>query len=347
MSVADFYVDNCVEPDWDAPHGMEGFLQRGREPQESSEQPLRDNRKRGRDEDYFDGEGCGRYGQGAFRGPTPDSAGIRSNPFPTNDESSLRPAKRARRSRELVQFGVPFPCAFERRRGGRGGGCRYRLSCSYHHGVPEPCACDSPACPRGHAHRRAPRRCDHGSVDACRWNGLGECSFHHGIPEACRCDSTRCPRAHPSRTRRNDAARTERKRSLARERPELADKNARELFLGVGEQKGVMEDEVRAKFNSWIRTSAPAEVDVEDDPIVGVKISAELNCAFLEFRTAELAAACLVWDGLHLEGWGKIRLERSKLYDPSAVPVPDPGGPIALDISRLDVIKPEPSKNAI
>mmetsp|Transcript_3370 Transcript_3370/g.5530 ORF Transcript_3370/g.5530 Transcript_3370/m.5530 type:complete len:292 (+) Transcript_3370:192-1067(+) len=106
------------------------------------------------------------------------------------------PANRKRRRRDdaVVTFDAPHPCGFGASR------CRFRLSCSYHHGDPTPCDCDAEYCERGHAHRRPPRPCDHGM--RCRWNTLLECSFHHGDPQPCDCNSIDCPKAHLRRTKR-------------------------------------------------------------------------------------------------------------------------------------------------
>lgn len=105
----------------------------------------------------------------------------------------------------VVAFGRPFPCAFWK----RPGGCKFRASCSYHHGVAQHCNCHEVACPKGHPERRAPRACDHGGPHNCRWNTLGECSFHHGDPTPCDCDSLTCPRAHLQRVVRQKKLRQE------------------------------------------------------------------------------------------------------------------------------------------
>lgn len=180
----------------------------------------------------------------------------------------------------------------------------------------------------------------------CRWNGFGECSFHHGVPEACRCESTRCPLAHPTRVRRNAEARQERKREIARDRPGFAERNSRTLFLGAsrGDQSSFDEAGLRAVFRSWITTSAETGLG-DDDPVVGARIRADLQCAFVELRTPEIATACLsAFDGLTLAGWGKVRLQRVNAYDPSSAPIPDPGSVVVLDASRLDVVEPESGK---
>lgn len=201
MSIAEFYVDNGIDAeDWDAPNGMGNFLRSHAEDNTNN-----NNRKRGRD-DYDDDDEM----------QQPDAVHSNSG---TAEASNFRPAKRLKSGRNLVSFETPFPCAFTRK-----GGCRYRATCSYHHGVAVACDCDNIDCDKGHPHRRPPQRCDHGRKTECRWNLLKECSFHHGIPATCFCDSIDCTRAHPTRVKRNTEERANRRKETKQEQQKKAKK---------------------------------------------------------------------------------------------------------------------------
>ena len=338
MSLAEFYIENGIDPEWDAPSGMDAFLRRhARENEDGDDIPIEidrpsdrwpqeeypapaGNRKRGRDDESEDSADGDRAATGPRSGPVASISFSNEHEDGGDSSSRCRPAKRRRHGRDapLVAFHRPFPCAFLTKRGG----CRFRATCSYHHGVPEICGCHFPRCPKGHPHRRAPRRCDHGALGACRWNSLGECSFHHGVAESCACTSLQCPRAHPNRVRRNGAERAER--------------NARMLFLGTSSVEDVKcnVSHIHAKFREWI--SAASLGEVQGDPIVGVTVDPERKYAFVEFQKAEMATACLAaFNNLVLEGWGEVTLERPKAHDPSLAPAPDPSLAALLDASRL------------
>jgi len=117
------------------------------------------------------------------------------------------------------------------------------------------------------------------------------------------------------RVRRNAEARLERSRDLAREKPEFADQNAGRLFLGSPMDRAFLTEQyIHEKFNSWIETAASEKM--EGDPIIEVQVDSEQKFAFIEFRKSEMASACLSYlNNLVLDGWGKVKLERPKVYD--------------------------------
>mmetsp|Transcript_29706 Transcript_29706/g.51272 ORF Transcript_29706/g.51272 Transcript_29706/m.51272 type:complete len:104 (+) Transcript_29706:1-312(+) len=60
-----------------------------------------------------------------------------------------------------------------------------------------------------------------------------------------------------------------------------------------------------------------------------------------------MATACLSsLGGLKLQGWGEVKFERPKVYDPAVAPHHGPSSAITLDVSRLKHVKSEPSKAA-
>jgi len=141
----------------------------------------------------------------------------------------------------------------------------------------------------------------------------------------------------------------ERKQELARDRPDFVDTNARTLFLGMTpaqNREQFSEADVHAMVSSWIQSAAL--VKLEADPVVSVRTNSDAGkFAFVEFRTPEMATACLSsLGGLKLQGWGEVKFERPKVYDPAVAPHHGPSSAITLDVSRLKHVKSEPSKAA-
>ena len=156
-----------------------------------------------------------------------------------------RPTKRRRQTGpDLVAFDAPFPCAFRP--------CRYRATCTYHHGVPIPCDCDDAGCPRGHAHRRRPQACDHGATHQCRWNRMRECSFHHGIEESCDCDDVDCRRAHPRRTKKNREVRQQIRKEAKRKKERKAKR-----------KKERKDNKGKSHYTQWRDAQETGETNVE------------------------------------------------------------------------------------
>ena len=124
-----------------------------------------------------------------------DKAGESLDAFEKNYGTEFVAKRRRQNGADLILFDQPFACAFSV--------CRFRATCSYHHGEAIPCNCDNFHCPRGHPHRRRPEACDHGGPHQCRWNQMGECSFHHGVATPCECDNINCQMAHVRRVKKN------------------------------------------------------------------------------------------------------------------------------------------------
>lgn len=237
--------------------------------------------------------------------------------------SDDRPAKR-RRGPELVPIYKPFPCGF-------GARCRFRATCSYHHGIAQRCDCDNVTCAKGHPHRRAPRRCIHGS--RCRWMTLGECSFHHGCSELCTCDDFFCLKAHHHRVVRQTEIRQEHKKRALKS----TQRNERKLFVG-NVPFGTTEDELKACFENALRQGSSLEETALENAVTNVSVLPTDRYAFMEFQSSQLATACLALNGIMLPGdKGRITIQRPADFDASLQEEDEEGTAIHLVTTFLDI----------
>jgi splicing factor U2AF subunit len=113
-------------------------------------------------------------------------------------------------------------------------------------------------------------------------------------------------------------------------------RHARRLYIGQL-PPNVTEQELHVFFRSAIE-QAMVEKPLEDDPILSVYINHERRFCFLEFKTVEMATACLELDGINIHGKGKVKVKRPNDYNPTMAPKVHPSSLPVLDVSRLGII---------
>ena len=97
-------------------------------------------------------------------------------------------------------------------------------------------------------------------------------------------------------------------------------RHARRLYIGHL-PPNVTEGELHNFFRSSIeRALVEPPSDGEDDPILSVYINHERRFCFLEFKTVEMATACLALDGIDIYGKGKVKVKRPNDYNPAMAP---------------------------
>ena len=113
-------------------------------------------------------------------------------------------------------------------------------------------------------------------------------------------------------------------------------RHARRLYIGHLPPH-VTEQELHVFFRSAIE-QAMVEKPLEDDPILSVYINHERRFCFLEFKTVEMATACLELDGINIHGKGKVKVKRPNDYNATMAPKVHPSALPVLDVSRLGII---------
>ena len=118
-------------------------------------------------------------------------------------------------------------------------------------------------------------------------------------------------------------------------------RHARRLYVGQL-PPGVTEQELHDFFRQCIATAltdgAGNTVDLKEDPILSVYINHERRFCFLEFRTVEMATACMALDGVDINGKGKVKVKRPNDYNASSAPQIHPSALPQLDVSRLGIV---------
>lgn len=113
-------------------------------------------------------------------------------------------------------------------------------------------------------------------------------------------------------------------------------RHARRLYIG-NLPPNVTEQELHVFFRSAIQ-QALVENPSDEDPILSVYINHERRFCFLEFKTVEMATACLELDGIDIHGKGKVKVKRPNDYNPTMAPKVHPSAIPVLDVSRLGII---------
>lgn len=113
-------------------------------------------------------------------------------------------------------------------------------------------------------------------------------------------------------------------------------RHARRLYIGHL-PPNVTEQELHVFFRSAI-LKALVEQPEDEDPILSVYINHERRFCFLEFKTVEMATACLELDGIDIHGKGKVKVKRPNDYNPTMAPKVHPSAIPILDVSRLGII---------
>ena len=134
-------------------------------------------------------------------------------------------------------------------------------------------------------------------------------------------------------------------------------RHARRLYVG-NLPLGVTEDLIHAEFLKALRIAwvvdhdnnkhysmppSPEQRGGEDDPILSVYINHERRFCFLEFKTIEMATACMNLDGLQLQpGQAPLKIKRPNDYNEliaaTAAAHAGTGHIPELDVSRLGII---------
>ena len=113
-------------------------------------------------------------------------------------------------------------------------------------------------------------------------------------------------------------------------------RHARRLYIGHL-PPNVTEEELHVFFRTAI-LQALVDPPADDDPILSVYINHERRFCFLEFKTVEMATACLALDGIDIHGKGKVKVKRPNDYNPAMAPKVHPSAIPELDVSRLGII---------
>ena len=114
-------------------------------------------------------------------------------------------------------------------------------------------------------------------------------------------------------------------------------RHARRLYIGHL-PPNVTEDELHVFFKGAIETALVEPLPDKEDPVLSVYINHERRFCFLEFRTVEMATACLALDGINIHGKGKVKVKRPNDYNPTMAPKVHPSAIPKLDVSRLGII---------
>eukprot|EP00980_Cylindrotheca_fusiformis_P029953 scaffold24086_cov176-Cylindrotheca_fusiformis.AAC.3 len=114
-------------------------------------------------------------------------------------------------------------------------------------------------------------------------------------------------------------------------------RHARRLYIG-NLPPYVTEQELHVFFRGAVERALVEKLPQGEDPILSVYINHERRFCFLEFKTVEMATACLALDGIDIEGKGKVKVKRPNDYNPTMAPKVHPSAIPQLDVSRLGII---------
>jgi RNA recognition motif. (a.k.a. RRM, RBD, or RNP domain) len=114
-------------------------------------------------------------------------------------------------------------------------------------------------------------------------------------------------------------------------------RHARRLYIGHL-PPNVTEEELHIFFRDAIGQALVHKPAEEEDPILSVYINHERRFCFLEFRTVEMATACMALDGINIYGKGNVKVKRPNDYNPTMAPKVHPSAIPELDVSKLGII---------
>jgi splicing factor U2AF subunit len=114
-------------------------------------------------------------------------------------------------------------------------------------------------------------------------------------------------------------------------------RHARRLYIGHL-PPNVTEQELHVFFRSAVEQALVDKPLDGEDPILSVYINHERRFCFLEFKTVEMATACMELDGIDIHGKGKVKVKRPNDYNPAMAPKVHPSAIPVLDVSRLGII---------
>jgi hypothetical protein len=114
-------------------------------------------------------------------------------------------------------------------------------------------------------------------------------------------------------------------------------RHARRLYIGHL-PPNVTEEELHVFFRAAILQALLDPPNEGEDPVLSVYINHERRFCFLEFKTVEMATACLALDGIDIHGKGKVKVKRPNDYNPAMAPTVHPSAIPQLDVSKLGII---------
>lgn len=114
-------------------------------------------------------------------------------------------------------------------------------------------------------------------------------------------------------------------------------RHARRLYIG-NLPPLVTEQDLHVFFRAAVQQALVEKLPEGEDPILSVYINHERRFCFLEFKTVEMATACLALDGIDIQGKGKVKVKRPNDYNPAMAPKVHPSAIPLLDVSRLGII---------
>jgi hypothetical protein len=114
-------------------------------------------------------------------------------------------------------------------------------------------------------------------------------------------------------------------------------RHARRLYIGQL-PPNVTEEELHVFFRGAIEQALVSRPTDNEDPILSVYINHERRFCFLEFRTVEMATACLALDGIDIHGKGTVKVKRPNDYNPTSAPKVHPSAIPVLDVSKLGIV---------
>jgi hypothetical protein len=86
-------------------------------------------------------------------------------------------------------------------------------------------------------------------------------------------------------------------------------RHARRLYIGHL-PPNVTEEELHVFFRGAVEEALVVKLPKGEDPILSVYINHERRFCFLEFKTVEMATACLALDGIDIHGKGKVKVRK-------------------------------------
>jgi len=104
----------------------------------------------------------------------------------------------------------------------------------------------------------------------------------------------------------------------------------RRLYLG-NLPAGARDTELHGFFNDVL-----TKVGQPGDHLVGVFVANDKPFGFAEFKTMEMATACLALDGVSCRG-NPLKIKRPHDYKPELAPAPQ-GPPVSLDLAALGIV---------
>jgi splicing factor U2AF subunit len=111
-------------------------------------------------------------------------------------------------------------------------------------------------------------------------------------------------------------------------------RHARRLYVG-NLPPHITEDAIHVEFRRAIEIASPTPLS--EDPVLSTYINHERRFCFVEFKTVEMATACMNLDGLHVQGV-PVKVKRPNDYNANMAPKIHPSALPPLDVSKLGIV---------